>query len=226
MLLVILICEPFFKTYDTIPCSISSDQHLKEIRSLLKSRSWRLIMPFFKKLWETKKGSSSLLRTIPSNGKILSGGQLSAKQVLESDVKLEWENFFPLTQTPIEVPVRNWEEELQAAVDKFLEKGTVKQVPSVPFPRIYRNLFLHPQKMGDLCLMIDLSTLNNHMVVLHLELETAQSVRSSIRSKEWAVSIDIRGAYLHVPMNRAVRKYLRFMVNRLQSVKNICTWCT
>ena len=45
-------------------------------------------------------------------------------------------------------------------------------------------------------------------------METQGSVRSAIRSQEWAVLIDIRDAYLHVPMHQAVRKYLRFVVNK------------
>ena len=39
-------------------------------------------------------------------------------------------------------------------------------------------------------------------------------IRSVIRSQEWTVSIDIRDAYRHVPMHQAVRKYLRFVVNK------------
>ena len=61
----------------------------------------------------------------------------------------------------------------------------------------------------------DLSTLNRHMVVPHFKMETQGSVRSAIRSQEWTVSIDIRDAYLHVPMHQAVRKYLRFVVNKV-----------
>ena len=71
-----------------------------------------------------------------------------------------------------------------------------------------------PKKTGDLRPVIDLSTLNRHMVVPHFKMETQGSVRSAIRSQEWAVSIDIRDAYLHVPMHQAVRKYLRFVVNK------------
>ena len=78
----------------------------------------------------------------------------------------------------------------------------------------YSRLFLAPKKTGDLRPVIDLSTLNRHMVVPHFKMETQGSVRSAIRSQEWAVSIDIRDAYLHVPMHQAVRKYLRFVVNK------------
>ena len=55
---------------------------------------------------------------------------------------------------------------------------------------------------------------NRHMVDPHFKMETQGSVRSAIRSQEWTVSIDIRDAYLHVPMHQAVRKYLRFVVNK------------
>ena len=69
-------------------------------------------------------------------------------------------------------------------------------------------------QLGDLGPVIDLSTLNCHMVVPHFKMETQGSCRSAIRSQEWTVSIDIREAYLHVLMHQAVRKYLRFMVNK------------
>ena len=35
-----------------------------------------------------------------------------------------------------------------------------------------------------------------------------------MRSQEWTISIDIRDAYLHVTMHKAVRKYLHFVVNK------------
>ena len=53
-----------------------------------------------------------------------------------------------------------------------------------------------------------------HMVIPHFKLETLWSVWSPIRSQEWTVSIDIHDAYLHVLMHQAVRKYLRFVVNK------------
>ena len=52
------------------------------------------------------------------------------------------------------------------------------------------------------------------MVVLHFKMETQGSIRTTIRSEEWTVSIDICDPYLHVPMHKAIRKYLRFVVNK------------
>ena len=77
----------------------------------------------------------------------------------------------------------------------------------------FSRLFLVPKKTGDLRPVIDLSRLNDHLVNPRFKMDTQASVRASIRENEWTVSIDIQDAYLHVPMARSVRKYLRFMVN-------------
>ena len=78
----------------------------------------------------------------------------------------------------------------------------------------YNRLFLVPKKTGDLRPVIDLSSLNRQMVVLHFKIEMQGFVRSAIRSQEWTISIDIRDAYLHIPMYQAVCRYLRFVVNK------------
>ena len=71
-----------------------------------------------------------------------------------------------------------------------------------------------PKKTGDLRPVIDLSILNQHLVVPHFRMETAGSVRSSIQRSEWTTSIDIKDAYLHVPMMPSASRYLRFQVNQ------------
>ena len=42
-------------------------------------------------------------------------------------------------------------------------------------------------------------------------METVKSVRQAMRLNDWAVSIDLTDAYLHVPIHRQSRKYLRFV---------------
>ena len=100
------------------------------------------------------------------------------------------------------------------AVDALLMKGAIERVTNVTSLGFYSWLFLVPKKTEDLRPVIDLSTLNRHMVVPHFKMDTQGSVRSTIRSQEWTVSIDICDVYLHVPMHQAVRKYLRFVVNK------------
>ena len=141
-------------------------------------------------------------------------GNCRATGIVEDGVGIAFQQRPQLTHQSISFRTRNRRQDLQQAVDALLMKGAIERVTNVRSLGFYSRLFLVPKKTGDLRPVIDLSTLNRHMVVPHFKMETQGSVRSAIRSQEWAVSIDIRDAYLHVPMHQAVRKYLRFVVNK------------
>ena len=140
-------------------------------------------------------------------------GDCRASRTLGNGVQLEWESLPPLTRTPISFSTRNTPKDLQTAVDKLLSKGAIEPVFRPETKGFFSRLFLVPKKTGDLRPVIDLSCLNDHLVIPRFKMETQASVRASIRENVWTVSIDIQDAYLHVPMARSVRKYLRFMVN-------------
>ena len=55
--------------------------------------------------------------------------------------------------------------------------------------------------------MTDLSMLNNHLHVPTFKMETAESIRKSIRKGEWVTSIDLTDAYFHVPMSQIFKKF-------------------
>ena len=141
-------------------------------------------------------------------------GNCRATGIVEDGVGIAFQQRPQLTHQSISFRTRNSRQDLQQAVDALLRKGAIERVTNVRSLGFYSWLFLVPKKTGDLRPVIDLSTLNRHMVVPHFKMETQGSVRSAIRSQEWVVSIDIRDAYLHVPMHQAVRKYLRFVVNK------------
>ena len=141
-------------------------------------------------------------------------GNCRATGIVEDRVGIAFQQRPQLTHQSISFRTRNGRQDLQQAVDALLMKGAIERVTIVKTLGFYSRLFLVPKKTGDLRPVIDLSTLNRHMVVPHFKMETQGSVRSAIRSQEWTVSIDIRDAYLHVPMHQAVRKYLRFVVNK------------
>ena len=141
-------------------------------------------------------------------------GNCRAIGIVEDGVGIAFQQRPQLTHQSISFRTRYSRQDLQQAVDALLIKGAIERVTNVRSLGFYSRLFLVPKKTGDLRPVIDLSTLNHHMVVPHFKMETQGSVRSAIRSQEWAVSIDIRDAYLHVPMHQAVRKYLRFVVNK------------
>ena len=141
-------------------------------------------------------------------------GNYRATGIVEDGVGIVFQQRPQLTHQCISFRTRNSHQDLQQAVDALLLKGAIERVTNVASLGYYSRLFLVPKKTGDLRPVIDLSTLNRHMVVPHFKMETQGSVRSAIRSQEWTVSIDIRDAYLHVPMHQAVCKYLRFVVNK------------
>ena len=78
-------------------------------------------------------------------------------------------------------------------------------------PGFYSRLFLVPKKNGKLHPVIDLSKLNQYIKKQPFKMETVKSVRQSILVNDWAVSIDLTDAYLHVPIHPQSRKYLRFI---------------
>ena len=132
----------------------------------------------------------------------------------EDGVGIAFQQRPQLTNQCISFRTRNNQQDFQQAIDALLMKGAIERVTNVTSLGFYSRLFLVLKKTGDLRPVIDLSTLNRHMVVPHFKMETQGSVRSAIRSQEWTVSIDIRDAYLHVPMHQAIRKYLCFVVNK------------
>ena len=54
--------------------------------------------------------------------------------------------------------------------------------------------------------MIDLSMLNNHLHVPTFKMETAKSIRKSIRKGEWVTTIDLTDTYFHVSNSPTISK--------------------
>ena len=55
------------------------------------------------------------------------------------------------------------------------------------------------------------------------KMETVKSVRKSMANNDWAVSIDLTDAYLHIPIHPCSRKYLRFTYNDI-SIHGLTLW--
>ena len=94
-------------------------------------------------------------------------------------------------------------------VNKLLHKGAVEKIEPEG-PGFYSRIFLVPKKNGKLRLIIDLSRLNTFLDIQSFRMETANKVRQTIQPNDWAFSLDLTDAYLHVPIHRQSRKYLRF----------------
>ena len=100
---------------------------------------------------------------------------------------------------------------LQEEIEQFLQKRAVERVHDPETPGFYSRLFLVPKKNGKLCPVIDLSILNQYIRKQPFKMETVKSVGQSILINDWAVSISLTDAYLHVPIHPQSRKYLWFI---------------
>jgi len=89
----------------------------------------------------------------------------------------------------------------------------VEVVKDTTSPAFYSHLFVVPKPGGRWRPVIDLSSLNKLIIAPHFRMETARSLRQSVLQGEFAVSLDLTDAYLHVPMYRATRRYLRFAID-------------
>ena len=100
---------------------------------------------------------------------------------------------------------------LREEIENLLNKRAVERVQNPETPGFYSRIFLVPKKNGKFRLILDLSLLNRYIEKQAFKMETVKSVRQAMRLNDWAVSIDLTDAYLHVQIHRQSRKYLRFV---------------
>ena len=92
----------------------------------------------------------------------------------------------------------------------LIAKGALELAP-LPSPGFYSRLFVVWKTSGSWRPVVDLSHLNRFVDVSHFQMETIQSVLLSVRQGDWMASIDLKEAYLQVPVHPASRHFLRFM---------------
>ena len=98
---------------------------------------------------------------------------------------------------------------LQEEIAQLLKKQAVERV--IWELRFLFSAIPSAKKNGKLRPVIDLSLLNRYINKQHFKMETVTSVRQSIMTNDWAVSIDLTDTDLHVPIYLRSRKYLRFV---------------
>ena len=131
--------------------------------------------------------------------------------LIERGYKIPFEELPPLSKDPIFFQ-QSSRPELEEEVSNLLRKRAVECV--IPEdPGFYSRIFLVPKKNGKLRLIIDLSSLNAFIAPRTFTMESCQKVRNAILPGDWAFSLDLTDAYLHVPIHRHFRKFLRFTLH-------------
>ena len=111
---------------------------------------------------------------------------------------------------------------LEGEVCSLLEKGAIELAP-LPSLSFYSRLFVVMKASGSWRPVIDLSLLNLKVLKTSFKMETLQSVMVSVRPGDWMVSLDLKDAYLQVPMHPESRKFLWFVaLGKVYQFKVLC----
>ena len=116
------------------------------------------------------------------------------------------------TPVPTEYPKR---ESLESEIEALLQKRAIRPVPTKSWGRGFTStFFLTPKKEpGAWRPIINLRPLNRFIRPKKFRMETIKSVIQSLSLPAWASSIDLKDAYLHVPIHPRDFEYLRFFYN-------------
>ena len=133
--------------------------------------------------------------------------------VVRYGYKLEFASQPPLTTHPIFDELSLPTHQKQAVHDQvmdLLDQGAVALVKNPHTPRFYSKLFVREKKSDSLepvyRLIIDLSKLNEFLIVPHFTMESQKSVRRELRQGVYFVKFD-----LHLLIHPNSRKYLSFV---------------
>jgi len=99
---------------------------------------------------------------------------------------------------------------LDREISALLEKRAIEIVPPPVGGGFYVNIFLVSKANGGFRPVMDLSTLNSYINCPKFKMETTRSISKSLIKGHWAASLDLKDAYLHIPINISFRKFLRF----------------
>ena len=135
-------------------------------------------------------------------------------EVLRFGYRIPFLSSPPLSPTPVPMPSYNPFStrgvELEEVTLGLIAKSAVELAP-VPSPGFYSRLFVVWKTSGSWRPVIDLSHLNRFVDVSHFRMETIQSVLLSVRQGDWMPSIDLKEAYLQVPVHPESRPFLCFV---------------
>ncbi|CAJ0958925.1 unnamed protein product [Ranitomeya imitator] len=110
-------------------------------------------------------------------------------------------------------PPKSRSSHLLQAIQALQKDGVIAPVPrDQRFKGFYANLFVVPKKDGTLRPILDLKLLNKFVRVRHFRMDSLHSVVASLEKGEFLASIDIKDAYLHIPIFPPHQQFLRFAV--------------
>ena len=95
-------------------------------------------------------------------------------------------------------------------VSNLLKKGAIVRVHN-DSDGFCSSLFVIPKKSGGHRPIINLRPLNNFVNFEHFKMEGIQTVKELVRPGDWMVSLDLKDAYLTIPISPMYQKFLQFV---------------
>lgn len=92
---------------------------------------------------------------------------------------------------------------------KLEQKGAILESESIP-GQFVSSIFAVPKKDGSQRPVVNLKPLNEFIAKEHFKMEGVQMVRDLLRKDDFMVVIDLKDAYLSVPVVENHRRFLRF----------------
>jgi len=105
------------------------------------------------------------------------------------------------------------QEVLIPEVQNLLEKGAIEPVPpDQENEGFYSTFFMVTKKTGGWRPILNLKPLNKYIASKTFKMESLRSVRKALEPEDWMISIDLQDAYMHIPIHKDFRIYLRFKI--------------
>ena len=113
----------------------------------------------------------------------------------------------PNTKLPPFTFSRQEQKVISQEVQSLLDKGPIREVnPGQGFV----NIFLVPKSGQRWRLILNLKLLNSYTVSEHFKMEDIRCVKDLLGKGDFMCKLDLRDAYLSIPVHPAHQKYLRF----------------
>ena len=96
---------------------------------------------------------------------------------------------------------------LEDTLTGFLNKGVITNCLN---PLFISKLFTVPKQDGGRRLILDLSNLNLFLQAPSFHLPSIKNLKDSLPLGSWVAKLDLKDAYLHVPINQEYQPYLAF----------------
>ena len=98
---------------------------------------------------------------------------------------------------------------IQEEIRDLICKNAIVQIND--FPNLCLSpIFVIPKKSGDLRVILNLKEFNLFISSQHFRMETLNVILSQLSANDWAVSIDLKDAYLHILVHPQSRRFLGF----------------